>query len=52
LIFYTNDLNKGWDGKVQGTNNLCQIDAYVWKIKALDVTGHNNDLIGRVSLVK
>ncbi len=52
MIYYTQDLNKGWDGKVQGSSNPCQIDTYVWKIKALDVTGHTDNLIGKVSIVK
>ena len=29
LIFETNDVTKGWDGKRRG--NLCQEDVYVWK---------------------
>ncbi len=52
LIFYTDDINKGWDGKVQGHEDLCQIDTYVWKVKAYDVLGHRHNLIGRVSLIK
>jgi gliding motility-associated-like protein len=52
LIFTTTDFSKGWDGTVQGTNRLCQIDTYVWKIKGLDMNSGKINLIGRVSLVK
>ncbi|MBI3510017.1 MAG: gliding motility-associated C-terminal domain-containing protein [Bacteroidetes bacterium] len=52
LIFYSKDMNKGWNGKVQGHEDLCQIDTYVWKIKAVDVLGHKHNLIGKVSLVR
>ncbi|MBI3510102.1 MAG: gliding motility-associated C-terminal domain-containing protein [Bacteroidetes bacterium] len=52
LIFYTDDMNKGWNGKVQGHEDLCQIDTYVWKIKAIDVMGHKHSLIGKVSLIR
>jgi gliding motility-associated-like protein len=52
MIFYTDDMNKGWDGKVQGAENVCQIDTYVWKIKAVDQMGGKHNLIGKVSLIK
>lgn len=36
-IFYSNDLNKGWDGKVSGNSEVAQKDTYVYviDIKAL-----------------
>jgi gliding motility-associated-like protein len=52
LIFYTDDFAKGWDGRVQGHDNPCQIDTYVWKIKAVDLLGHKHNLIGKVSLIR
>ncbi len=52
MIFYTDDLNKGWNGKVQGSDEVCQIDTYVWKIKAVDLMGKKHNLLGRVSIVK
>ena len=52
LIFTTEDLNKGWDGKVQGHSDLCQEDTYVWKIRAIDVLGKKHSLIGHVNLIR
>jgi gliding motility-associated-like protein len=52
MIFYTDDLNKGWDGKVQGHEDICQIDTYVWKIRAVDITDKKYNLIGKVSIIK
>jgi gliding motility-associated-like protein len=31
-MFYTDDLNKGWDGTVNGSSKIVQIDAYVYVI--------------------
>jgi gliding motility-associated-like protein len=52
LIFYTEDLNEGWNGKVQGGSDICQIDTYVWKVKAIDVLGKKHTLIGHVNLIR
>ncbi|MBI3510036.1 MAG: gliding motility-associated C-terminal domain-containing protein [Bacteroidetes bacterium] len=52
LLFETTDINKGWDGKVQGHSDLCQEDTYVYKITATDTEGKQYRLIGGVSLIK
>ena len=52
LIFYTNDMNEGWDGKVQGSATLCQEDTYVWKIKCIDLLEKKHNLIGHVNLIR
>lgn len=52
LIFYTNDLNEGWNGKVQGSPNYCQVDTYVWKIKCIDMLEKKHSLIGHVNLIR
>jgi gliding motility-associated-like protein len=52
MIYYTDDFYQGWNGKVQGHEEICQIDTYVWKIKAVDVLGGKHNLIGKVSLIK
>ncbi|MBI3510018.1 MAG: gliding motility-associated C-terminal domain-containing protein [Bacteroidetes bacterium] len=51
-IFYTDDINKGWDGRVMGHPDVAQIDTYVWKIKATDLLGKQHSLLGKVSLIK
>jgi gliding motility-associated-like protein len=52
MIFYSDELNEGWDGRVQGHEEICQQDTYVWKIKAKDVLGNSHNLIGHVNLIK
>jgi gliding motility-associated-like protein len=52
LIYYTDDINSGWDGKVQGHSDLCQEDTYVWKIKVIDVKGYKYNMIGQVNLIR
>ncbi|MBI3510101.1 MAG: gliding motility-associated C-terminal domain-containing protein [Bacteroidetes bacterium] len=52
LIFTSTDINKGWNGCVQGHSDICQEDVYVWKIKAVDVLGKKHSLIGHVSLIR
>jgi gliding motility-associated-like protein len=52
LIFYTDDLHKGWDGKVKGGAEIAQIDTYVWKLRCRDVLGGAHKYIGKVSLIK
>ncbi|MBI3518517.1 MAG: PKD domain-containing protein, partial [Bacteroidetes bacterium] len=45
-IFYTDDIVKGWNGKVQGKSQEVQQDVYIWKVKLLDVLGKKHDYIG------
>ncbi len=52
MIFYTDDLAKGWDGHVIAGNEVAQIDTYVWRVKAVDLLGTKHNLVGKVSLVK
>lgn len=52
MIFYTDDLAEGWDGRVQGSSEICQVDTYVWKIVARDLMGTQHNLIGHVNLIK
>lgn len=51
-IFESNDLYKGWDGKVKGKTDLAQMDVYVWKIDCTDVFNKTHQYIGHVTLVK
>jgi len=52
MIYYTDDLDDGWDGRVQGEADICQIDTYVWKIQCRDMLGNKHNLIGHVNLIK
>jgi gliding motility-associated-like protein len=52
LIFYSDDINKGWDGKIQGGSELVQEDIYVWKIQTTDFKKKTRNLNGTVTLLK
>ena len=54
LIFETNDINKSWDGNVNGKGNrlTTKDDVYVWKVKVKDANMNAHDLIGHVTIVK
>jgi gliding motility-associated-like protein len=51
-IYYTNDINKGWDGTVQGKSGLVQQDVYTWKVKLKDVFNRNHDYVGHVTVLR
>ena len=52
MIFYTDDLYKGWNGKANQGEEIAQIDTYVWKISVKDYLGNKHNYIGKVSLIK
>jgi gliding motility-associated-like protein len=53
MIYYTDDINKPWDGKVAGkSGEIVQQDVYVWKATVVDVFGRKHKFIGDVSVIK
>ena len=53
LLFYSDDINKGWDGTIQGSGGeVVQQDVYVWKIQATDFRNKHRNLHGTVTLLK
>ena len=51
-IFYTDDIMKGWNGKVQGKSEDSKEDVYTWKVKLKDVLNKNHSYVGHVTLLK
>ena len=51
-IYYTDDINKGWNGKKQGKSEPCQQDVYVWKVEIKDIFGKKHNYVGHVTLLK
>ena len=49
LVFETFDLKIGWDGYYR--NQLCQQDAYAWKIDAKFINGQKIKMVGDVTLI-
>lgn len=52
MIFRTNDLNEGWDGKVAGGSEIVQEGAYVYKVSIKDFKNKQHYYYGTVSLIK
>jgi gliding motility-associated-like protein len=53
LVFFTNDINEGWNGAMRNSGELCQMDVYVYNITLREgVKGHRHNYIGKVTLVK
>lgn len=54
LIFESDDINKAWDGSINGNGDYenAKQDVYVWKATVKDVLLKTHDLIGHVSIVK
>ncbi len=50
LIYSSDDINKGWDGKLNG--NKLQEDVYVYKIKYSDYKDRKKGKNGRVTLIR
>ena len=52
MIYETNDMLKGWDGKIQdGSGQLCQQDVYVYKIDIKTNTFLKKSYVGKVTLL-
>ena len=51
-IYYTDDIKKGWDGKVQGKSSEPKQEVYVWKVRLIDVLGKTHNYIGHVTILK
>jgi gliding motility-associated-like protein len=49
-LFFTNNLNVGWDGTFNGEN--CQLGVYTWKINVTSLSGENKTLSGGVTLYR
>ncbi len=54
MVFYSDEINKGWDGKVQGkgSEDAVQQDVYIWKIQLKDFEKKDRTLHGTVTLIK
>jgi gliding motility-associated-like protein len=54
LIFESDDVLTGWNGKVQDGNSdaICQVDTYVWVIHVNEWNGVKHQYRGHVNLIK
>lgn len=52
MIYTTSVWPGGWDGTVQNSGAICQIDTYVYKITTEDPNGSRRVYIGHVNLIR
>ena len=52
LLFESNDLSVGWDGRVEGKSEKVMSDAYVWKIQVRTATGRTIGRMGHVNVIR
>jgi gliding motility-associated-like protein len=52
LIFFTDDINKPWDGKANLGAAIAQPDVYVYTIKLKDINRKEHDYKGVVKLIR
>lgn len=53
LIYKSNDIRKGWDGRANNGSAAAQEDTYVWKIKVKAIVdARTREYIGKVSIIK
>ena len=51
-VFITNDINKGWDGRVKGKTEISEIGSYSWIVNFKDNTGLKHSRTGTIMLIK
>ena len=51
-IFYTNDINNGWDGYVDGGNNYALSGRYAYSINIIDINGKKRNYYGNFLLIR
>ena len=52
FIFYSSDINKGWDGRASLGSEVAQQDVYVWQVALTDIFKKKHNYIGTVTIVK
>ncbi|HET6226411.1 MAG TPA: PKD domain-containing protein [Bacteroidia bacterium] len=52
LIFISNDVETGWNGKVNGTGETVKDDTYIYKIYIRDLRGNPRIFKGKITVIK
>lgn len=54
LIFESDDINRSWDGSIngKGDSESTKQDVYVWKADVVDVLKEHHNMVGHVTLLK
>jgi gliding motility-associated-like protein len=52
MIFESNKLSTGWDGRAKGSSTYVQQDVYIYKIIAYDIKNSKHSITGHVTVVR
>ena len=52
LIFETNDINQGWDGRLKGSGRIAPLGTYIYYISLKDSKGNPQRRLGVVTIVQ
>ena len=52
MIFYTDDIKKGWDGRANHGAEIAQQDVYVYLVELKDLKGNKHTYRGTVTLIR
>ena len=52
MVFYSNSITNGWNGKILLTSTLAKQDVYTWKVELKDVLGKKHSYVGHVTLLR
>jgi gliding motility-associated-like protein len=51
-IFFTRDINRGWDGTVKNSSKIAPTDSYVYLVRMKNIHGHTKEFVGSITLIK
>lgn len=51
-LYYTEDINKGWDGSVKGIQDKDKVDVYTYRAIVTDLWNKEHEYVGHVTLLK
>jgi gliding motility-associated-like protein len=52
LIYSSDNLHRGWDGRVKGTDKIAEEGVYIYKILITDLQGYKKYFVGHVTVVR
>jgi len=52
LVFETDDMNQGWDGRLKGSGRIAPQGTYIWLITIKDAKGNHDRQLGEITLLR
>lgn len=52
LIYSSDNLHKGWNGRVKGTDTVAEEGVYIYKILITDLQGYKKYFVGHVTVIR